>query len=82
MGLTPADVQVELFQGSIDASGEIVGGVPVVMEYLGEDSHKSSLYTADITYTSSGLQGLSLRVLPKHKNLSTAYEPGVILWAH
>jgi starch phosphorylase len=52
------------------------------MEYLGEDSHNASLYTADITYTSSGLQGLSLRVLPKHANLSSPYEAGVILWAH
>jgi starch phosphorylase len=81
-GLTPADVQVELYQGSVDANGNIIGGVPVVMEYLGEDSHNASLYTADITYTSSGLQGLSLRVLPKHDNLSSPYEAGVILWAH
>ncbi|MEG3861242.1 alpha-glucan family phosphorylase [Microcoleus sp. herbarium12] len=82
MGLTPADVQVELYQGSVDANGEIVGGVPMVMEYLGEDPHNASLYTADITYTSSGLQGLSLRVLPKHDNLSSPYELGVIIWAH
>ncbi|MEG5064470.1 alpha-glucan family phosphorylase [Microcoleus sp. B3-A4] len=82
MGLTPADVQVELYQGSVDANGDIVGGVPVVMEYLGEDANNASLYTADITYTSSGLQGLSLRVLPKHDNLSSPYEAGVILWAH
>jgi len=82
MGLTATDVQVELYQGSVDANGDIVGGVPVVMEYLGEDAHKISLYKADITYTSSGLQGLSLRVLPKHKNLSSPYEAGVILWAH
>ncbi|MEG3939765.1 MULTISPECIES: alpha-glucan family phosphorylase [unclassified Microcoleus] len=82
MGLTPADVQVELYQGSVDANGDIVGGVPVVMEYLGEDDRNASLYTADITYTSSGLQGLSLRVLPKHDNLSSPYEAGVILWAH
>ena len=82
MGLTPADVQVELYQGSVDVNGDIIGGVPVVMEYLGEDPHNASLYTADITYTSSGLQGLSLRVLPKHDNLSSPYEAGVILWAH
>ncbi|MDQ2099425.1 MAG: alpha-glucan family phosphorylase [Tychonema bourrellyi B0820] len=82
MGLTAADVQVELYQGSIDVNGDIIGGVPMVMEYLGEDAHKVSLYKADITYTSSGLQGLSLRVLPKHENLSSPYEAGVILWAH
>lgn len=80
-GLTPADVQVELFQGAVNANGQIVSGVPVVMDYLGQDPHNASLYTADITYTSSGLQGLSLRVLPKHDYLSSPYEVGVILWA-
>ena len=80
-GLTPADVQVELYQGALDTNGQIVSGVPVVMEYVGEDTHNSTLYTADITYTSSGLQGLSMRVLPKHDYLSSPYEVGVILWA-
>lgn len=79
--LTPDDVQVELYQGSIDASGEIVNGVPVVMAYQGTDQHGFCIYTANITYTHSGRQGLSLRVLPKHKHLSNSYEPRLILWA-
>ncbi len=79
--LTNNDVQVELYQGGINADGEIVNGVPVVMGYQGEDSNKLSTYTADITYTTSGLQGLSLRVLPKHKHLSSPYEPRLIVWA-
>ena len=79
--LTPDDVQVELYQGSIDASGEIVNGVPVVMHCQSGEQHGDSVYTADITYTNSGLQGLSLRVLPKHEHLSSPYEPRLILWA-
>lgn len=78
--LTPNDVQVELYRGNVDASGEIVGGIPVVMDFQGEDQG-GSVYTANITYTASGLQGLSLRVLPKHKHLSSPYEPRLILWA-
>ncbi|MDF5728240.1 MAG: alpha-glucan family phosphorylase [Rhizonema sp. PD38] len=78
--LTNDDVQVELYQGTIDASGEIVNGVSVVMNYRGEEQGLSS-YTADIIYASSGLQGLSLRVLPKHKHLSSSYEPRLIVWA-
>jgi glycogen phosphorylase len=79
--LTNNDVQVELYQGAIDANGDIVNGVPVVMNYQGEESQGLSLYTADIIYTSSGLQGLSLRVLPKHQHLSSPYEPRLISWA-
>ena len=79
--LTNNDVQVELYQGAINADGDIVNGVPVVMDYQGEDSNQLSIYTADITYKTSGLQGLSLRVLPKHKHLSSPYEPRLIVWA-
>ena len=79
--LTPDDVQVELYQGIVDASGEIVNGVPIVMNSQGQDQQGCTIYTANITYTTSGLQGLSLRVLPKHKYLSSSYEPRLILWA-
>ena len=79
--LTPDDVQVELYQGAINADGQIVNGLPVPMDYQGTDDHNCSVYTADVIYCSSGLQGLSLRVLPKHENLSSPYEPGLVLWA-
>jgi starch phosphorylase len=81
--LTPNDVQVELYQGSINAEGEIAHGSPVVMDYQGQDPNQPSisLYTVDIAYTSSGLQGFSLRIIPKHENLSSPYEPRLVLWA-
>ncbi|MEQ8757593.1 MAG: alpha-glucan family phosphorylase [Coleofasciculus sp. G1-WW12-02] len=80
-GLTADDVQIELYQGSVNANGQIVNGVPVVMDYQGTDAHNVSIYTADISYSASGLQGLSLRVFPKHQHLSSLYEPGLVLWA-
>jgi starch phosphorylase len=80
-GLTPDDVQVELYQGAVNADGQIVNGIPVEMNYQGTDDQNSSIYTADLVYSASGLQGLSLRVLPKHQNLSSSYEPGLVLWA-
>ncbi|WP_066424259.1 alpha-glucan family phosphorylase [Anabaena sp. 4-3] len=79
--LTNDDVQVELYQGAIDANGDIVNAVPVVMDYQGQDTHGLSIYTANIIYTNSGLQGLSLRVLPQHPYLSSSYEPRLIAWA-
>ncbi|MBV8882873.1 MAG: alpha-glucan family phosphorylase, partial [Chroococcidiopsidaceae cyanobacterium CP_BM_RX_35] len=78
--LAPTDVQVELYQGAVDASGEIVHGMPVVMECQGEDGGRR-IYTANIIYTTSGLQGLSLRILPKHQYLSSPYEPRLTVWA-
>jgi starch phosphorylase len=80
-GLTPDDVQVELYQGAINTDGQIVNGLPVPMDYQGSDEHNRSIYTAEVMYGSSGLQGLSLRVLPKHDYLSSPFEPGLVLWA-
>ena len=79
--LSPDDVQVELYQGTINADGEIVDAMTVVMDYQGNDTQELSIYTGNIIYTASGLQGLSLRVLPKNKYLATPYEPRLILWA-
>lgn len=79
--LTNDDVQVELYQGAIDANGDIVNAVPVVMDYQGEDGQQLSIYTGNIIYTASGLQGLSLRVLPKNPHLANPYEPRLIAWA-
>jgi starch phosphorylase len=81
-GLSPSDVEIQLYKGAVDAEGEIVNGQTVVMDHQGFDSHHHSVYTATINYTASGLQGLSLRVLPKHQYLSNSYEPGYILWAN
>jgi starch phosphorylase len=80
-GLNSEDLQVELYQGAVNADGEIVKGNSVVMQFQGLDQQNHSIYTADIIYTSSGLQGLSLRVLPKHENLSSPYELRLIRWA-
>jgi starch phosphorylase len=79
--LTPNDLQVDLYQGAIDVNGEIIHGTTVAMEHQGTDADGHSIYTGNLTYSASGLQGLSLRVLPKHSNLSNPYALGLILWA-
>ena len=79
--LTPEDVQVELYQGNVDVDGEIHSGVPTPMTYQGQDAQGRGQYLIDVKYTASGLQGLSLRILPKHPYLSSSYDPKLILWA-
>jgi starch phosphorylase len=80
-GLKPEDVQLELYSGPLDEKGEIVQGRSAVMDYQGQSDSHWSVYTGEIQYRASGLQGLALRVLPKHDYLSSLYEPGLILWA-
>jgi starch phosphorylase len=79
--LTPDDVQVILYQGPVSETGEIIQGAPMTMDYQGQDDHGDCLYTAEIAYASSGLQGLALQVLPHHDHLSSPYEMDLALWA-
>ncbi len=79
--LEPHDIQVELYKGSIDTNGKITDADTAVMTYQGKDSTGNSLYTSEIAYSASGLQGLSLRVLPHNPHLSNPYELGLIQWA-
>ncbi len=79
--LEPHDVQVELYKGAVDTNGKITDADTAVMTYQGRDGEGNSLYTSEIAYAASGLQGLSLRVLPHNPHLSNPYELGLIQWA-
>ncbi len=81
--LTPADVQVHLYQGQLNTHGEIgeLGGEYVIMTPNGNG--KSGVYTfkGTATYTTSGDRGISVRVLPYHEYLPTVFQPHLITWA-
>jgi starch phosphorylase len=79
--ITPDDVQVELYRGSVAIDGEIHSGTATPMTYQGQDNQGHSLYATEVEYTSSGLQGISLRILPQHLALNSPYDPKLILWA-
>lgn len=80
--LTPDDVQVELYQGTVAVDGEIHTGIAISMHHQGQDGQGKSLYGIEMRYASSGLQGLSLRILPKHRYLNSPYDPKLVLWAN
>jgi glycogen phosphorylase len=80
-GLEPTDVRVELYKGAVGTDGKITNADTANMTYQGKDGAGNSLYTTEISYTASGLQGLSLRILPHHPHLSNPYELGLIEWA-
>lgn len=83
--MSPSDVQVELYQGMVGVDGEIHDGEATPMTYVGQFDGNGKgaycLYETEVAYDSSGLQGLSLRVMPSHPYLSSAYEPRLVLWA-
>lgn len=84
--LTPNDVLVQVYYGPLNPRGEIgSGGEAVAMQPVSQngDSEQNGLYTftTQLSYKTSGERGLSVRVLPRHENLPTAFLPGIIRWA-
>lgn len=79
--LTPADVAVELYQGSLNANGELVDPTFVLMEASGKRDGKLHEFVGTVTLEKSGRMGHTLRILPRHPDLDNPYKPGLVHWA-
>jgi starch phosphorylase len=80
--LSPDDVQVELFVGGVDASGELIKPLAFQMKPTGEqqgDVHVFETVTAHAG--TSGRNGYTVRVLPYHPDMPVSLIPGLITWA-
>jgi starch phosphorylase len=77
--LSPDDVQVQLFHGLVDNMGEIPKPHTVTMapSSNGDGAWK---FTGTIACRASGQHGYAVRVLPKHADLTNAFEPGLVCW--
>ncbi len=78
--LTPDEVKVQLYGGSLNADGAIADGTPFNMKHaedLGDGRHR---FTGQITPENSGRYGFAVRILPGHPLLATSLEPGQITW--
>jgi len=78
--LRPSDVAVELYQGPIDARGQIANGEAVPMSPVREEGPGRYVFSGTIPCRTSGLHGFTIRALPHHEDLPHPYEPGLILW--
>ncbi len=79
--INPDNVAVELYHGSVDPWGDIQNASSVSMDYKesqGQDGEH--WFVGSLCCRTSGRQGLTVRVLPKHTDLVNPYEPGLILW--
>jgi starch phosphorylase len=79
--LKPEDVAVELYIGRISADGDIIDAQPLAMHATGEVDHSGHAFeVAAHPCCHSGLHGYTVRVLPYHPELITAFLPGLIVW--
>jgi len=79
-GLSPDDVQVQLFHGVVDNQGDIPEPATIAMSHNGSHQGSSWMYEGTIPCLSSGQHGFAVRVLPHHADLANPFEPGLVCW--
>jgi starch phosphorylase len=81
-GLTPDDVRVELLVGRVNADDDLVEVEATPLQSVGSQSDSLYIFEARaVPCRTSGLHGYTLRVLPHHPELTTPFQPGLIVWA-
>lgn len=79
-GLSPEDVRIELYFGSLDPDGNIISGQAREMKLWSYDEEGRGIFRGSITCTSSGRFGYTVRIMPSHKDLSHTFETYLIKW--
>jgi starch phosphorylase len=84
-GMSPNDVEVQLFHGLLDNRGDI--SQPRTLTLTPEGSLNPSgngggvwVYSGKLICQSSGHYGYCVRVLPKNELLANSFEPGLVTW--
>jgi starch phosphorylase len=80
-GLTPDEVLIELYHGSVsNQSRDINNAHRTEMKALSQEGN-TWVYQIRIECTDTGQQGHTVRILPKHEALVHPYRTGLIKWA-
>ncbi|MEO9330125.1 alpha-glucan family phosphorylase [Gordonia aurantiaca] len=77
-GLDPGHLRVQLVLGRVDDEGEIVEPVIAAMEPADRDSSGRVVFAVEVPPPASGHLGYTVRVLPRHEQLSHDAELGLV----
>ncbi|MGQ9838273.1 MAG: alpha-glucan family phosphorylase [Cyanobacteriota bacterium] len=78
--LQPQDVVLQAYQGPVDDTGHIQQGKTTPLHFV-KMTEDRAIFSGQIRYDASGLQGLALRVMPFHPDMHDPYEMRLMLWA-
>jgi len=78
--LTPQDIRVELYYGSLDEDGQLNSGLALPMTEVQSDGGPT-MYSVEMPCNSSGRTGYTVRVLPRHDALARPLDMAMIRWA-
>src|SRR5262249_6406859 len=79
--LSPDDVEVQPYHGTIDSFGEIASPSATRLGPVGPPgANSSAVFGASVPCVASGQYGFSVRVLPQNTDLPDPFEPGLVTW--
>jgi len=78
--LDPSELQVQLYAGPVNATGQIAEPTSLVMTHTKLIANGRHLFTGRIECSTSGRHGFAVRILPGSPELATLFEPGLIVW--
>ncbi|MBI4916748.1 MAG: alpha-glucan family phosphorylase [Acidobacteria bacterium] len=79
--LTVDELAVQVFLGRVDEHGEIVVRAAIPMAVAGPAEAAGVPFAAQVPCKGSGMQGLTVRVLPFHEDVGHPHETRLIIWA-
>ncbi len=79
-GMTADNVTVELYQGRVDAAGELRQEKTTEMEPVDASGDDHWFEARGVRFDKSGLHGFTVRVLPRHPDLVNPHRMGLIAW--
>jgi starch phosphorylase len=78
--LSTSDLSIEIYHGKLDEKGAIMDGGSMPLVPSPTDKPNSYRYGGKIPCETSGRWGYAIRVVPKHDDLVTPYDLGLISW--
>lgn len=79
-GILPNEIELQVYYGRVDNQGQIRDGEIVSMQQIGEHQEHRFQYRGTIQKWESGLNGYTVRIIPKHECLVNPFEEGLIHW--
>ncbi len=77
----PKDVTVDLYYGTLDASGGIESPKLILMKTAGNAQSSVYEFMGSVPLEKSGRLGHTIRILPRHEDLDNPFKLGLIHWA-
>ena len=78
-GLSAEELGVELYYGALSSQGEIEAPRRQEMTPCGNEG-QSAVYCTEVRCDTTGRQGFTVRILPRHAGLVHPFLPGLVKW--